>query len=173
MKQLDAIVIGAGFGGLRALLELRGLGLETRVLEAGDGVGGTWYWNRYPGARSDSEAWSYCYSFSRELWDEWDWPDRLPGQSDVLAYLDHVADRMDLRKDIVLNAKAIRAEYREPEGDWQVETEGGGSYRSRYLVSAGGILSVPIQPRFDGLETFEGDWYMTRRLSENSKNRES
>ena len=163
MKQLDAIVIGAGFGGLRALLELRGLGLETRVLEAGDGVGGTWYWNRYPGARSDSEAWSYCYSFSRELWDEWDWPDRLPGQSDVLAYLDHVADRMDLRKDIVLNAKAIRAEYREPEGDWQVETEGGGSYRSRYLVSAGGILSVPIQPRFDGLETFEGDWYMTSR----------
>ena len=101
MKQLDAIVIGAGFGGLRALVELRNLGLETRILEAGDGVGGTWCWNRYPGARSDSEAWSYCYSFSRELWDEWDWPDRLPGQADVLAYLDHVADRMDLRKDIV------------------------------------------------------------------------
>ena len=163
MKQLDAIVIGAGFGGLRALLELRELGLETRILEAGDGVGGTWYWNRYPGARSDSEAWSYCYSFSRELWNEWDWPDRLPGQSDVLAYLDHVADRMDLRKDIVLETRVTRAEYRERQADWQVETDRGDRYRCRYLVSAGGILSVPIQPAFDGLDTFEGDWYMTSR----------
>lgn len=163
MKQLDAIVIGAGFGGLRALLELRALSLETRILEAGDGVGGTWYWNRYPGARSDSEAWSYCYSFSRELWDEWDWPDRLPGQSDVLAYLDHVADRMDLRRHIVFGARVVRAEYREPEGDWQVETEDGDRYRCRYLVSAGGILSVPVQPAFDGLDTFAGDWYMSSR----------
>ncbi|MYE80553.1 MAG: NAD(P)/FAD-dependent oxidoreductase [Gammaproteobacteria bacterium] len=157
------MVIGAGFGGLRALLELRGLGLETKVLEAGGGVGGTWYWNRYPGARSDSEAWSYCYSFSRELWNEWDWPDRLPGQSDVLAYLDHVADRMDLRKDIVLETRVTRAEYRERQADWQVETDLGDRYRCRYLVSAGGILSVPIQPAFDGLDTFEGDWYMTSR----------
>ena len=163
MKRLDAIVIGAGFGGLRALLELRGLGLETKVLEAGAGIGGTWYWNRYPGARSDSEAWSYCYSFSREIWDEWDWPDRLPGQSDVLAYLEHVADRTDLRRDIVLNARVTRAEYREPDGDWQVETEDGGTYGCRYLVSAGGILSAPIEPSFAGLDAFEGDWYMTSR----------
>src|SRR5947207_2431269 len=108
-----AIVVGAGFGGLRMLHELRQLGITAKVIEAGADVGGTWYWNRYPGARTDSESWVYCYSFSRELERQWDWAERYPSQPQVLKYLQHVADRFDLRRDLQFDTRVESATYDE------------------------------------------------------------
>src|SRR3978361_177602 len=124
-QKFDAVIVGAGFAGLYQLYCLRKIGLTARVLEAGDGVGGTWFWNRYPGARCDVESFDYSYSFSKELQQEWEWTERYPAQPEILRYLEHVADRFDLRRDITLDTRVTSATFDEGEGRWLVETEGG------------------------------------------------
>ncbi|MGH7898171.1 MAG: flavin-containing monooxygenase [Candidatus Binatia bacterium] len=160
---VDAIVIGAGFAGLRTLIELRKLGLSAIAIEAGTDVGGTWYWNRYPGARTDSESWVYAYSFSKELQDDWEWTERFPSQPEALAYLQHVADRFDMRKDIEFDTRVESAVYDESANVWRVVTDRGRSYSCNYLITAVGVLSLPYQPPFPGLERFAGEWYITGR----------
>ena len=167
-EHTDCVVIGAGFGGLRMLYELRRRGFSGKVLEAGSDVGGTWYWNRYPGARTDSESWVYCFSFDDDLQQEWDWEERFPAQPEVLSYLRHVTDRFDLRKDIEFNTRVERASYDEDAAEWAVTTEDGREYRSRFLVTATGPLSLPLDPPFPGLDSFEGDWYLTARWPKES-----
>ncbi|WP_254840542.1 flavin-containing monooxygenase [Natronomonas marina] len=159
----DAVVVGAGFSGLYMLHRLRELGLSVRVYEKGDGVGGTWYWNRYPGARCDSESHIYCYSFSEELYEEWEWTERYPEQPEILEYLEFAADRLDLRDDIAFGTEVTRASYDEDSATWTVETADGDRVETRFFVSAVGCLSEPFKPDFDGLETFEGEWYHTAR----------
>ena len=159
----DAIVIGAGFGGLRMLHEIRQLGLSVKVFEAASGVGGTWYWNRYPGARTDSESWVYAYSFSKELQDEWNWSERFPPQAETLAYLNHVADRFDMRKAIQFNTRVHSAVYDEPSNTWTITTERGDTHTCKYLITAVGVLSTPYKPPFPGLESFQGEWHVTGR----------
>lgn len=157
----DAVVIGSGFGGLRMLHELRQLGLSAKVIEAADEVGGTWYWNCYPGARTDSESWAYAMMFSKELQDEWDWTERFPTQEQAYAYLRYVADKFDMRRDIQFGTRVRTAAYDEDSNTWTVETDRGETYRCRYLIPAVGVLSAPYQPDFPGLDRFEGQWYLT------------
>ena len=152
----DAIVIGAGVSGLYQLYRLRELGLTARVFEAGSGVGGTWYWNRYPGARFDSESWTYGYSFSRELLDEWDWEEHFAGQPETERYLNHVADRFDLRRDIQFSTIVTSAHYQEDSRIWQVTLNNGTHHTARLLITAVGVLSAPTLPRLPGVETFKG-----------------
>src|SRR5580704_6106661 len=160
--ELDALVIGAGFAGLYQLLCLRDrLGLSVKALEAGGGVGGTWYWNRYPGARCDSESHVYWYTFSPELMREWEWSERYPGQAEILRYLNFVADRFDLKKDIRFNTRMTAATYDEGANRWRVHTESGETYVVKFLVTAVGCLSTANVPKFPGLEDFAGDWYHT------------
>jgi cation diffusion facilitator CzcD-associated flavoprotein CzcO len=161
--EVGAVVVGAGFGGLRMLYELRNLKIDAVVLEEGSDVGGTWFWNRYPGARTDSESWVYCYSFSGELQQEWDWLERYPSQPEVLAYLRHVADRFDLRRDIRFGTQVRSSVYDEFSNRWLVETDTGERLRCRYLIFATGPLSKPIAPPFRGLNDFRGEWYLTAR----------
>ncbi|MCM2387560.1 flavin-containing monooxygenase [Streptomyces albipurpureus] len=158
---LDAVIVGAGFAGLYMLHKLRGLGLRAVVLEAGDGVGGTWYWNRYPGARVDVEAMHYSYSFSTELEQEWEWQERYPAQPEILRYLGHVADRFELRRDIRLSTRVVAASYDEVTARWSVSTDRGDSYEARYCVMATGCLSSSRVPDIEGLEAFEGPRYHT------------
>jgi cation diffusion facilitator CzcD-associated flavoprotein CzcO len=159
---LDALVIGAGFAGLYQLLCLRDrLGLSVRVLEAGTGVGGTWYWNRYPGARCDSESHSYCYSFSDELMREWEWSERYPGPPEILRYLNYVADRFDLKRDIRFNTRVTAAHYDGKANVWRVKTEAGDEYSTKFLVTAVGCLSTANVPNIPGLANFSGRWYHT------------
>ncbi|HEY9413643.1 MAG TPA: NAD(P)/FAD-dependent oxidoreductase, partial [Pseudonocardia sp.] len=157
----DTVVIGAGFGGLRMLHELRQLGLSVKVLEAGSDVGGTWYWNRYPGARTDTESWAYIMNFSEELKADWVWSERYPGQAEVERYLQHVADRFDMRRDIQFNSRVTAAVYDDATNRWTITTEAGQSFTSAYLVSASGVLSVGIDPPFPGLGSFTGQWFQT------------
>jgi cation diffusion facilitator CzcD-associated flavoprotein CzcO len=158
--ELDALVIGAGFAGLYQLLCLRDrLGLSVQALEAGGGVGGTWYWNRYPGARCDSESHVYWYTFSPELMREWEWSERYPGQVEILRYLNFVADRFDLKRDIRFNTRVVAASYEA--NRWQVRTEGGETYVVKFLITAVGCLSTANVPDFPGLDDFAGDWYHT------------
>ncbi len=157
----DAIVVGAGISGMYQLHLLRKLGLRVRVFEAGTGVGGTWYWNRYPGARFDSESYSYGYSFSQEVLDEWDWSESFSGQPEIERYCNFVADKFDLRRDIQFRAKVVSAHYREDGRYWEVGLEDGSKHRSRFLVSAIGLLSAPTMPRFPGIEDFQGQWTHT------------
>jgi len=159
---LDALVVGAGFSGLYQLHCLRDrLGLSVQVLEAAADLGGTWYWNRYPGARCDSESHSYCYFFSKELYQEWEWSERYPGPAEILRYLHHVADRFDLKRDIRFGARVVAACYDEGENLWEVTTAAGERYRATYLVSAVGCLSSANVPAIPGLESFAGRWYHT------------
>ena len=158
---VDAVVIGAGFSGLYMLHRLRGLGLSARVYETGEDVGGTWYWNRYPGARCDVESVYYSYSFSRELEQEWEWSRRYPDQPEVLAYLGHVADRFDLRRDIQFGTTVTAATFDEARNDWSVHTDRGDAVRARFLITAVGCLSATNVPDIPGLETFSGEWYHT------------
>jgi cation diffusion facilitator CzcD-associated flavoprotein CzcO len=158
----DAVVIGAGFAGLYALYKLRDeLGMRVRVFEAGDGVGGTWYWNRYPGARCDSESYYYCYSFSRELAQEWEWSGRYPEQPEIERYLNHVADRFDLRRDIQLSTRVVAAHFDDAATGWEVHTDRGERVTARFLVTAVGCLSAPNVPDLPGLDEFEGEVYFT------------
>jgi cation diffusion facilitator CzcD-associated flavoprotein CzcO len=158
----DALIIGAGFSGLYQLLCLRDrLGLSVKVLEVADGVGGTWYWNRYPGARCDSESHSYCYTFSEELVREWEWSERYPGPPEILRYLNHVADRFDLKRDIRFNTRVAAAHYDETANRWRVTTQAGEVLTAQFLVTAVGCLSSANVPDLPGIEAFEGQWYHT------------
>jgi cation diffusion facilitator CzcD-associated flavoprotein CzcO len=152
----DAIVIGAGVSGLYQLYKLRQLGLKARVFEAGTGVGGTWYWNRYPGARFDSESWTYGYSFSPELLEEWHWQEHFAPQPETERYLNHVADKFGLRGDIQLDSRVASARYREETRGWDVTLEDGRRYSARFLLTAIGILSAPTMPNIPGVATFNG-----------------
>ena len=152
----DAIVIGAGVSGLYQLYRLRELGLHVRVFETGSAVGGTWYWNRYPGARFDSESWTYGYSFSRELLQEWDWEEHFAGQPETERYLNYVADKFDLRRDIQFNSRVTAAHYQEDARSWDVILEDGRHYNTRFLITAVGVLSAPTMPRIPGVESFRG-----------------
>ncbi len=160
--ELDALVIGAGFAGLYQLLCLRDrLGLSVKVLEAGGGVGGTWYWNRYPGARCDSESHVYWYTFSPELMREWEWSERYPGQAEILRYLNFVADKFDLKRSIQFNARVASAQYDEAANRWRVRTEQGEVFVAKYLITAVGCLSTANVPQIPGLQDFKGSWYHT------------
>jgi cyclohexanone monooxygenase len=160
---VDVVVIGAGFSGLRMLHEARQRELSVRVFEAGNDVGGTWNFNRYPGARTDSESWAYCFSFDKQLQDEWDWQERYPTQPQVLSYLRHVADRFDMRRDIQFGTRVRIATFDEDTDLWTVTTDRDETVVCRYLVSASGLLSTPHEPPFPGLADFTGEWHMTAR----------
>jgi cation diffusion facilitator CzcD-associated flavoprotein CzcO len=161
-ENLDVVVIGAGFAGLYALYRLRDvLGLDVRVFETGDGVGGTWYWNRYPGARCDSESFYYSFSFSEELEQEWTWSSKYPEQPEILRYLEHVADRFDLSKDIQLSTRVTSAVYDEDANLWTVETDQGDTIVAPYVVTAVGCLSAANLPDIPGRDRFGGESYHT------------
>jgi cation diffusion facilitator CzcD-associated flavoprotein CzcO len=162
IRHFDALVIGAGFSGLYQLLCLRDrLGLSVQAFEAGAGVGGTWYWNRYPGARCDSESHSYCYSFSDELIRDWDWSERYPGPPEILRYLNFVADRFDLKRDIRFNTNVTSAHYDNEANLWRVGTQAGEHFTAQFLISAVGCLSTANVPKIPGLDSFGGRWYHT------------
>ena len=152
----DAVVIGAGVSGLYQLYRLRELGLRVRVFETGTGVGGTWYWNRYPGARFDSESWTYGYSFSQELLEEWDWEEHFAAQPETERYLNYVADKFDLRRDIQFRSRVTAAYYQEDTRSWAVLLEDGRHYTTRLLITATGVLSAATMPTIPGVATFQG-----------------
>ncbi|OZG27707.1 cyclohexanone monooxygenase [Williamsia sp. 1138] len=156
----DAVVIGAGFGGIRMLIELQKLGLSAVALEAGTDVGGTWYWNRYPGARTDSESWSYCFPFP-EIEQEWNWAERYPGQVEVQKYIAFVADRFDVRRNIRFSHRVLAATYDKPSNLWTITAENGQQFTCTYFLPALGHLSVPQEPQFEGINSFTGDIYRT------------
>ncbi len=158
---VDALIVGAGFAGLYQLMKLRELGLSVRVVEQGAGVGGTWYWNRYPGARCDSESHVYWYTFSKELMHEWEWSERYPGQAEIMRYLNFVADKFDLRRDIQFNTRVNAARYDAASNRWQVETEQGETFEAKFLITAVGCLSTANVPKIPGLADFKGEWYHT------------
>ncbi len=159
--EFDVIVVGAGLAGLYALHRLRGLGMRVRVYEAGSGVGGTWFWNRYPGARCDIESLEYSYSFSEDLQQEWRWPERYGTQPEILRYINHVAERFDLLRDVQLDTRVASAVFDASENVWTITTEAGQAARAPYCIMATGNLSTPRVPDFKGLERFEGKWYHT------------
>jgi cyclohexanone monooxygenase len=161
--QVDVLVVGAGFAGLYMLHRIRGLGLSVRVIEAGGEVGGTWYWNRYPGARCDVPSMEYSYSFSEELQEEWDWPEVMAAQPEILRYAKHVADRFDLRRDIQFDTRVTEAQYDESSRRWRIETDAGETFNARFCIMATGCLSVPNTPSIEGADDFTGDVYHTGR----------
>ncbi len=163
VTRLDVAVVGAGFSGVYLLHKLRGLGFSVRVYEAGDGVGGTWFWNRYPGARVDMESQEYSYSFSEELEDSWTWSERYSAQPEILAYLNHVADTLKLRDGIQLDTRVATAHYNEVARRWTLTTDGGETIDARFCIMATGCLSVIKEPDFEGLESFKGPTYHTGR----------
>ena len=161
---VDAVVIGAGFSGMYMLHKLRDqLGLQAQVFEAGDGVGGTWYWNRYPGARCDSDSYIYCFTFDRQMLQDWQWSERYPEQPEILRYLDFVADRLDLRRSIRFGTRVTEAVFNEADGTWTVRTDRGDVLTARYLIAAVGSLSASNVPDIKGLDRFAGKWYHTSR----------
>ncbi len=154
---LDALVLGAGFSGLVMLHKLQNkLGLDVRLIDKADGVGGTWYWNRYPGARSDTESWVYCYSFDPQLYRDWKWTERYPRQAEILSYLEHVSDRFDLRKNMILSTAVTQAHFNEATNRWDVETDKGDRISAKFLITGLGLLSAPNKPPFPGEERFQG-----------------
>jgi cyclohexanone monooxygenase len=158
---LDVAVVGAGLGGLYALYRLRGLGLRARAFEAGSGIGGTWFWNRYPGARCDIESLEYSYSFSEELQAEWRWPERYATQPVILEYINRVADRFDLRRDVQLDTRIVSAVHDPAANLWTLTTARGEVVRAPFCIMAAGNLSTPRVPDFKSIESFEGEWYHT------------
>ena len=159
----DAIVIGAGVAGLYQLYRLRNLGMRVQLFEAGTGVGGTWYWNRYPGARFDSESYSYGYSFSQELLDEWDWSEHFASQPEILRYLQHVADKFDLYKDIQFSSEVKSATYRDDTRSWEIQLQDGSKFKCRFLITGIGLLSQPTLPKIPGIDSFKGQSFHTSR----------
>jgi cyclohexanone monooxygenase len=158
---LHAVVVGAGFAGMYMLHRLRGLGFSARVFEAGGGVGGTWYWNRYPGARCDVESMQYSFSFSEELDQQWNWSEKYAPQPEILSYANHVADRFDLRRHIVFDTRVTAATFDEVEKRWLVETDRGDTVFAQFLIMAVGCLSAPNRPAFAGIDEFRGPIYHT------------
>jgi cation diffusion facilitator CzcD-associated flavoprotein CzcO len=158
---LDAVIVGAGFAGMYMLYRLRELGFRARVFEAGSGVGGTWYWNRYPGARCDVESVQYSYQFDAALQQEWEWSERYAAQPEILRYANHVADRFDLRRDMQFNARVTSAAFDTSNSCWTIETSDGASTSARFCIMATGCLSSPNLPKFEGMEQFKGDRYHT------------
>src|SRR5258706_1559509 len=158
----DAVVVGAGFSGIYMLHSLRDkLGLSVRCFEGGGGVGGTWYFNRYPGARCDSDSYIYCYTFDKKMLQDWEWSERYPEQPEILRYLDHVADRLDLRKDIQFSTRVTEASFDEARKLWEIRTDKGEVVTAKYFVPAVGALSSPNLPKFKGIDTFKGKTYHT------------
>ena len=152
----DVVIVGGGFAGMYALHRFRKQGLSVKVLEAGSDVGGTWYWNRYPGARCDVPSLEYSFGFSEELEQEWDWPEVYSAQTDILRYANHVADKFDLRRDIQFNTKVISIDYQSEQNLWQLRTEQGEQFSAQFCVMATGCLSVPNKPQLPGVDEFKG-----------------
>lgn len=159
----DAIVVGAGFAGLALIHYLREAGLSVRVFDKASDVGGTWTWNRYPGAMTDSESYYYCLTFSPELLQEWSWSKRYPGWEETLAYFHFVADKCDMWKDIQLDTEIVAADYDEASGHWTVTTAGGEQHTCKYFISAMGMISEPVIPKFEGLDRFRGPLFHSAR----------
>jgi cation diffusion facilitator CzcD-associated flavoprotein CzcO len=159
----DVIIVGAGMSGMYQLYRARGLGLKARVFETGTDVGGTWYWNRYPGARFDSESYSYGYSFSKELLEEWEWSEHFAGQPETLRYLNYVADKFDLRRDIKFQSRVTAATYEEATRSWTITIANESRFRTRFLITAIGPLSTPTLPRIEGRDSFAGQSFHTAR----------
>src|SRR5215469_8227520 len=159
----DAVIVGAGLGGLYQLYRLRQLGLCTRIIEAADGVGGTWFWNRYPGARCDVQSLSYSYSFSPELEQDWEWTEKYPTQPEILRYLNHVADRFDLTRDITFGTRVLSAHYDDATARWTLRTDKGKTFAAQFLVMATGCLSASKLPEIPGLERYRGRTHHTAK----------
>ena len=159
----DVVIIGAGFAGMYLLHRLRALNFTARVYEAGNDVGGTWYWNRYPGARCDVESVQYSYQFDRDLEQEWTWTERYSSQPEILTYAQHVADRFDLRRDITFDTRVVSAHFDEEKGVWSVETDRGNSVAATFCIMATGCLSLSNTPDFEGIQSFGGETYHTGR----------
>ena len=155
------IIVGAGVGGLYAIHRLRKLGLKVRAYEAGSGVGGTWFWNRYPGCRCDVESMEYSYSFSNELQQDWQWPERYGTQPEILRYVNHVADRFDLRRDVQLDTRIRSAVFNSKTNLWTLKTDKGETVTAPFCIMATGNLSTPRTPSIPGLKSFKGKWYHT------------
>jgi cyclohexanone monooxygenase len=160
---LDAVIVGAGFAGLYMLHRLRGMGFKARVIEAGGGVGGTWYWNRYPGARCDIESMQYSYQFSDALQQDWDWTERYAAQPEILRYAEHVAARFDLFRDIRFDTRVVAARFDETRNRWTLETDDGARFAAPFCIMATGCLSLPNRPKIEGIEHFAGATYHTGR----------
>jgi cation diffusion facilitator CzcD-associated flavoprotein CzcO len=158
---VDVLIVGGGITGIYQLYRALDAGFSALLLEAGDGVGGTWYWNRYPGARFDSESYTYAYLFSRELFDDWEWQEHFAEQPEIERYLNHVVDRFDLRRHMRFDAPVTSAVYEEPSGTWTVATGDGAGYRGRFFVAATGVLSVPYFPEVPGRDDFRGESHHT------------
>ena len=164
----DVLIIGAGLSGIYSLYRLRQLGFRTKVLEAGSGEGGTWYWNRYPGARFDSESISYGFSFSQEVLDEWSWTEHFAPAPETRRYCEFVTDKFDLRKDMQFNTTILRADYQEESRCWQLTDKQGRRYTSRWLVTAMGVLNEPTLPNIPGVDVFQGLSFHTARWPDNA-----
>jgi len=160
-KVIDAVVVGAGFAGMYTLYRMLGAGFSARVFEAGDNVGGTWYWNRYPGARCDIESMEYSYSFDDDLQQKWNWSERYATQPELLKYANHVADNFNLRPHISFNTRVVSAHYDESSSTWQVTTDQGEEIRTRFCIMATGCLSSVNKPDFEGIANFKGNTYHT------------
>ncbi|MDO8290449.1 MAG: NAD(P)/FAD-dependent oxidoreductase [Parvibaculum sp.] len=160
-QDFDAVIVGAGFAGMYMLHKLRQAGLSARVFEAGDGVGGTWYWNRYPGARCDVESLEYQYGFSDEIQKGWTWSERYSAQPEILRYQNYVADKLDLKRDIQFSTRVTSATYDEPNALWTITTDKGNTVHARFCIMATGCLSAARVPDFEGIDDFTGDWYHT------------
>ena len=158
---VNAVVVGAGFTGIYMLYRLRQGGFTARCFDSASGVGGTWYWNRYPGARCDIESMQYSYQFSEELQQEWRWKERYASQPEILAYIEHVAERYDLNRDITLDTRVEKATFDEDNDLWVIETDEGEVVRARYFIMSVGCLSAPIRPKFDGEKDYRGEIYQT------------
>ncbi len=155
-RDFDAVIVGAGFAGLYMLHKMKSAGLSACVFETGDGVGGTWYWNSYPGARCDVPSMEYSYQFDEDLQQEWEWTERYSSQGEILSYLEHVTDRFGLRPHIRFNTKVSAASFNEESGDWAIETDDGDQVSSQFLIMATGCLSARFTPEIEGMDSFEG-----------------
>ena len=162
-EKVDVLVVGAGFAGMYILKMLKDAGYDVLVVEEADGVGGTWYWNRYPGARCDVPSLEYSYGFSDELQQEWEWSSKYSTQPEILEYANHVADRFDLKRYIRFGQRVMSATYLEESKSWYVVTSSGNQFESKYCIMATGSISAINKPKFAGLDSFKGDWYLTGR----------
>ena len=161
LKTVDAVIVGAGFSGLYLLYLMRCQGFTTRVFEKGGNVGGTWYWNRYPGARCDVESMQYSYSFDEELQQEWSWPEKYSAQPDILAYINHVAEKYQLSRDITFNSSVTGANFEEDSKVWKVVVDNGEVVNARHLIMATGCISTANLPKIPGINNFNGCTYHT------------